>query len=650
MIGHQRPPEHELDEALRPGAEPVHAKSESPAFEPSVFDRRFDVSRISIDALAWAALLVIAFLVRIVELTKWPLSAGEARIASDALALLQGDAFSSDPSTHPLPVALVALGIFLFGATDAIVRLIPAGLGIGTILLLIPARAWLGRSPALGAAFMMALSPTMVFASRTAGAGSLMVAGILLLLVVLVRSAARPGYGSAVVVGAAGAFLPLSGPLGWVALPLALVTVPAVTGRWLPHPGAIPAVLLGFLTTIIVVSTSLFTRPAGFTGFVNASLSELWSNHLSSVGAGWFLIPIELVTYELLPLVFGIYTVCLIVSNSGRLTSSPERLARAVVAWMVLAGIATMLLAGKSPDLYCLIVLPLALLAGIGLGLVADAVKWRILHRRGAWFLVALLLTVAAAGVFGLLLGNTDFDALRLGITLVAIALLILVSLILFAWSTSRGVNRLAGPLAVLVLVVLLGAVELRTSLLLASTDLDRPGELLLAGSTAADVAFVVERLHRLSLDLTATNADVRDPTGGHGLTIAIERTIAQPFIWYLRGFPNVTVVEPDARLSEPVGYQAIIARPEVGPDLVPRNAGYVQRSYDFTVPLAFAFDGSPSVMSSAEEPVNPGMMKRFVDFVTDRERTASPERPQFDLALRAELAARVYGNSTPLP
>ncbi len=652
MIESWRTPKHELDEALPHGGAPVSTELASPAPERSVLDRHFDLSRISGETLAWGAVLLIALLVRTVGLTNWSLSAGEARIASDALALVQGGSLSPDAATHPLPVNLVAFTIFLFGASDTVVRLIPSSLGMGSILLLLPARAWLGRGPALGAAFALALSPTLVFASRTVGAGSLLVLGSLLLLVALGRSVVRSEFGSMFVLGAVVALLPLAGPLGWVALPLALVIAPALTGRWLPRPKAIPSVVLGFLATILVVSTSLFTRPEGFAGFVNSSLSALWSSHLAAAGAVWFLVPIELVLYELLPLLFGLYAVYLILWDSGRLNPVTERLVHAVVAWVMLAGIAGLLLGGKGPELYCLVVLPLVLLAGTGLSAAAGAVEWRVLlEGRGAWYLVALLLTiVAAASAFGLLLGNPDIDTLRWVMMILVIVVLLLVPLGLITVTIGRGLNGRAGPIAVLVLAVLIAAFGLRSSLLLAATGLDRPGELLLAGSTTPDVRFVVERLQRLSLDLTAMKADVHDPTGGHGLTIAVERSIAEPFTWYLRDFPNVTVVAPDAPSRVPVGHQVIIARPEEGPELAPMDAGYVHRSYDLTVPLASSFDHPPSWTSVAEVLINPRILKQYVDFLFDRELASSAVGPQFDLALRAELAARVYGRSAPSP
>ncbi len=652
MIVHPRPTEHELEAAPGFGRVTHSPVSESPEVESSVLDRRFDLSRISGVGLLWVAVLLIAVLVRVIGLTNWPLSAGEAGIASDALSLLQGGALSTDAAAHPLPVALVALGLFLFGASDTVVRLIPAVLGIGSILLLLPARAWLGRGPALEAAFVMALSPTLVFASRTVDAGSLIIFGSLLLLVVLGRSTASPGFGPAFGVGAAAALLPLSSPLGWVALPLALIVAPTITGRLLPRKGAIPSVVLGFLATVIVVSTSLFTRPEGFAGFVTGGLRVLWSGYLSTAGAEWFLIPIELVMYEPLALVFGIYAVYLILWNSNRLTAESERLARAVVAWALLAGGAALLLGGKAPELYSLVALPLVLLAGIGLSAAASAIEWPIFrHGRGVWFSVVLILTImAAASAFGLLLRNPEIGNVSWGATLIVVVVLILGPLALITLSMARGMNGRAGAIVVLVLAILLGAYGLRSSLLLAATDLDRPGELLLVGSSAPDVGLVIERLKRLSLDQAATKADLRDPTGGHGLTVAVHRSIAQPFLWYLRAFPNVSVVTPDTPSTAPLGYQVIISRPEPGPGLVSGNAGYVERSYALTVPRAPSFDHPPSWMSMAEPLVNPRILKRYVDILFDRQLAASPVPSQFELALRAELAARVYGTATPPP
>ncbi len=650
IIVHPRPTADELEAALGCGS--LRPSLESLEVEPSVLDRRFDLSWMSGETLIWAAVLLIAVLVRVVGLTNWPLSAGEGGIASDASSLLQGGALSTDAAAHSLPVALVALSLFLFGASDAAVRLIPAGMGIGSVLLLFPARAWLGRGPALGAAFVMALSPTLVFASRTVDAGSLIVFGSLLLLVVVSRSTASLGFGPPFVVGAVAALLPLSSPLGWVALPLALMIAPAISGRWLPRRSANPVAVLGFLATVIVVSTSLFTRPEGFAGFVTGSLKELWSTYLSIAGAGWFLIPIELVMYELLALVFGVYAVYIILLNSRRLTVASERVARAVTVWALLAGGAALLLSGKSPALYCLVVLPLVLLAGTGLSAAAGTVEWRMLRQgRGVRFSVVLALTiVAAASAFGLLLRNPEIGAVPWGVMISVVVVLILGPLALITLAMARRMKGGAGPIIMLVLAILLGAYGLRSSLLLAATDLDRPGELLLVGSTAPDARLVVERLKRLSLDLTATKADLRDPTGGHGLTIAIDRSIAQPFLWYLRAFPDVSLVSPDSPGAAPMGYQVIISRPEVGPELVPRNAGYVERSYALTVPRASSFDQPPSMTSMGEALVNPRILKRRVDFLFDRQVAASPVASQFDLALRAELAARVYGTSVPPP
>ncbi len=652
MIVHPRPTEHELEAAPDFGRVTHSPVSESPGIQSSVLDRWVDLSRISGEGLLWVAVLLIAVLVRVIGLTNWPLSAGEAAIASDGLSLLQGGALSTDAAAHPLPVALVALGLFLFGASDTVVRLIPAGMGIGSLLLLLQARTWLGRGPALGVAFVMALSPTLVFASRTVDAGSLIVFGSLLLLVVLSRSTVRLGFGPAFAVGAVAALLPLSSPLGWVALPLALVVAPAITGWWLPRMGAVPAVVFGFLSAVIVVSTSLFTRPVGFAGFVTGSLRALWSSYLSTAGAGWFVIPIELVMYELLALVFGVYAVYLILWHSSRLIVASERLPQAVAVWTLLAGGAVLLLGGKSPALNCLVVLPLTLLAGTGLSAAAGALEWHILrHGRGVWSSVALTLTiVAASSAFGLLLRNSGIGTVPWGVTLLMVVVLILGPLALITLSMARGMNGRAGPIVMLALAILLGAYGLRSSLLLAATNLDRPGELLLVGSTAPDAGLVVERLKRLSLDLTATTADLRDPTGGHGLTIAVDRSIAQPFLWYLRAFPNVSVVAADAPSTTPVGYQVIISRPENGPELVPRNAGYVARSYALTMPRARLFDQPPSWTAMAKALINPRILNRYVDFLFDRQLATSPAPIQFDLALRAELAARVYGTAAPRP
>jgi hypothetical protein len=82
----------------------------------------------------------------------------------------------------------------------------------------------------------------------------------------------------------------------------------------------------------------------------------------------------------------------------------------------------------------------------------------------------------------------------------------------------------------------------------------------------------------------------------------------------------------------------------------VPQHVGYVERSYALSVPLAPAFDRPPSLSRLAEAVINPRILKRYFNFLSNRELAAAAKRPQFVLALRADLADRVFGKSAPSP
>jgi hypothetical protein len=87
MIQHRFPPEAGLDEV------PDDLEPTLPVVQPSALDWHVDLTRISGENLAWVAVLLVAVLVRVIGLTSWPLSAGEAGISSDALALVLGARF-----------------------------------------------------------------------------------------------------------------------------------------------------------------------------------------------------------------------------------------------------------------------------------------------------------------------------------------------------------------------------------------------------------------------------------------------------------------------------------------------------------------------------------------------------------------------------
>src|SRR5512139_307807 len=119
---------------------------------------------ITAEAALYAAILGIAAVLRLWNLEASPLSAREA---AQAVAAFGGASLPAGGS--PLLFSVNQLLFGLVGATvsDSGVRL--AAALIGTIMVLLPClfRSAIGRYGALAAALMLAISPTMVAASRS---------------------------------------------------------------------------------------------------------------------------------------------------------------------------------------------------------------------------------------------------------------------------------------------------------------------------------------------------------------------------------------------------------------------------------------------------------------------------------------------------
>jgi 4-amino-4-deoxy-L-arabinose transferase-like glycosyltransferase len=609
--------------------------------EPTVLDRRIDLTRIDREALVWTGLLGLALLVRLVGLTNYPLSPAEAQLASDGLALVRGDALSSAGQAQPLPALAAALALFLFGAGDGVIRLVPLLAGLLTLLLIARLRIWLGSGMALAAGLLVALSPALAAVSTRLDGGSLLLLAIATTLVTAARFGQRPSTGSALSLGVSAGLLPLAHPLGWLVL-----AALALWGLWRHGPAllrhALP-LLGGMLGTALLVSTALLSRPGGALGFLQGSLSLLAREHLGAPLEGWPL-PLALLATDELPA-----TLLALAALAGalglRIRSGeplPQPLA-SLAAWTGLVLLAALLLGGKGPTLYGLLALPLALLGGVGLHATLAAIDWRLV--RNPWDLAvtgsAMTLLLAVLSLLGRLLGGPGGQAAAWLAGLLVLLLIILGLAALTAWLWRQAARPetlfLTIPLALLL------ALGLRSSLLLNMTNTARPGELLTAGATAPGVRLLAERITRLSRDVTTFQADVRDPTGGHGLVIAVDPAVEQPFRWYFRDFPNVQVV--------PLATAGAL---EPAPDVVIAPAGLeaaLAATYPNTVFLVYPLrSGMPEALATPDwrsvlsAPFDPWAVRRYLAYLTDRQVAAPPAPETFVLGLRADLAERLYG------
>ncbi len=399
---------------------------------------------VTAEAVLYAAILGVAVVLRFWNLDASPLSAREA---AQAVAAFNGAPMPAGGS--PLLTGINQLLFGLFGTTvnDSGVRMMPAL--IGTILVLLPIlyREVVGRYGALAAALMLAVSPTMVAASRSLD-GSIVIAACALAAIGFAlryfTSQKRIDlFGLAIAIGLGLA----SGP-GVITVGLILIPALWIEYRWiasdedrarlheLRHTSHAlrDAVLIGGVTCVLV-STTLLLRPAGL-AFVPEILSAWLAAWSATDSIGALRLFQILVVYEPLILLFGLAG---LIMSLRRLTGMILLLS----VWAMGALIVAVLQPGRQVLDLTLVLPPLALVGGLLLDRLA-----RDLEQHGAR---------RAEGLFGLVvavvLGFAAINASRTATSAVSSNLFLGVPIGL---ATSLGIGTLLMVLVVCGVFVLL--------------------------------------------------------------------------------------------------------------------------------------------------------------------------------------------------
>lgn len=119
------------------------------------------------EAIAYAAILALALLTRLVDLGTRVMSHDESLHTYYSWRLYEFGEFQHTPLMHgPLLFHMTALSYFLFGDNDFTARLYPALLGVAIVMFPALFRRWLGRLGALAASVMLLISPQMLYYSR----------------------------------------------------------------------------------------------------------------------------------------------------------------------------------------------------------------------------------------------------------------------------------------------------------------------------------------------------------------------------------------------------------------------------------------------------------------------------------------------------
>jgi uncharacterized protein (TIGR03663 family) len=635
--------------------------AEASAADP--LDRTIDLS-----AVRWATVAAIIALIagaglRLAQLNVHALSKDEATWAYNAYLFFRGGATEPGqnlPTTGPVALVTEGISFFFFGVTDATSRLPGALFGIGAILLAFALRPFLGKPAAAGIAALMAISPALVLASRAQVTTSAGVFALMLVIVALLRAGHGEENDSARMRWAVGFGIGLglilaSGPAalsGLIALAIGIALSSLGGATSAPRTGLLSlisnrkqgiAAAIAFIVTILTLFTQLFTSLSALKG-----LATTFSDWVRLIGSGssttpgqFFVLAIGL--YELIAILFAIVAV-VAVANPEKPSFGPALFG----GWFIASLILFSLSSGRQPEYAAYVILPLILLAGIGLGDTVERVDPITGMGARGWSFVAVMIgVIVSLCAIVVLAGRIGDDSDSQSWTdLFFVILLVFIPFVATAVYISRidklvtGTTRIGGWV-LLSFALILGAVVLRNTTQLSFTNIDSSGELLAQETSTGAVKPLVERIRRLSLDNTRTDGTIQDPTGGHGLSIAIDRRVAEPYAWYFRDFPAMTITPQGQAAAS--GADIVIAPDETGL----AEAGYTAQPYNTAnrVPGAYT---APHIGTILGDIFNPSNWRGSIDYLLYREISVPAAPASVQVGLNSDLAQQIFPNDGP--
>ncbi|MCC6704125.1 MAG: hypothetical protein IT334_04555, partial [Thermomicrobiales bacterium] len=345
-------------------------------------DRTFDLSVVRWSTIAVVLALVAGAALRLLQLDRHALSPVEADLAFDAFRFFRGAALQpgeSLPVTEPIALLASSLSFFLFGVTDATARVAGSLFGIGAMLMVFGLRPFVGRSAVAGIVTLMAISPSLVFLSRTSVSTSAGVFALTLIVVALLRSGRNegerePGLLWPVMTGLGLALAFASGPAALTAIvSLAIgLLLASISGESAATAGLrsimanrsrLLATIGTFVVTTIVLFSHFFTSIDSLEGvwLTVRNWGRLIGTTVSATPGQFFVLAIGL--YEVLALVFAIVAFLR--------PRDPERRELGSVlfgGWFLASLVLFSISSGRDPHHTAYVVLPLVLLGGCGLG------------------------------------------------------------------------------------------------------------------------------------------------------------------------------------------------------------------------------------------------------------------------------------------
>jgi uncharacterized protein (TIGR03663 family) len=185
-----------MTDASTTAAEPLApaAPPERPPPNRRARFRRWLVDRDKRELALWIGLIVVAIIVRVIDLGGRAFHHDESQDAYFSYQMFKDfSGYEYNPLLHgPLRFYLTALNFKLFGASDFTARLAPAYMGVLAVSLPYLLRHQLGRIAAFAAGVMLAVGPSYLYFSRFAREDIYLAAIMLALIVAAFRFLERP--------------------------------------------------------------------------------------------------------------------------------------------------------------------------------------------------------------------------------------------------------------------------------------------------------------------------------------------------------------------------------------------------------------------------------------------------------------------------
>jgi uncharacterized protein (TIGR03663 family) len=537
----------------------IQAETASISATASRAEKRF--SWLTVEVALWAAIVVVAVGLRAYNLGWRLMQESEAVQALAGWRFLQGEG-AAEVVSSPFLFTLNFVTFALLGGSEVAARLGSVLCGLALVILPLGLRRQLGRTGALIAGALLALSPTALFFSRfvdggiAVAAGGLAVAvglfnyleerqtGHLYLAAVGLAVALTAGPGGYTVLLAVGSFVSLISFLG---IPVGRARMEEEAWQTPPQDGSVAGTAVAVLVGgFVLLSTTFLLRFSGLGQAAN--LLSAWLRAFVTAGSTSWSFHLQLASlYEPLALVLGLSGVgyFLIARRSDMFLAF-------LTWWTALALVIYLLAGGRTASDVLLLVLPLTLLAAMVIGRLLESA-----HQEFAWDREGLFLAVAGGIAVYFYLQwaiytiRQEYDFFVLG--LLALALMVVLGMLYFFWFGSGPTLRAGGLALAMILVMATVAAGLHVTFP-RSEDAREP---LVGTPSTAGLRDLLDTLERASLSETG------DP---RGVEVMVDQAVGPVLLWYMHYWPAAQVVDRlDPSVVSPVVLSTAEGEPVVG-------------------------------------------------------------------------------------